>query len=318
MKRENQRKKKKTKTAKTIKRFDPVLKNLFSETAKVILALAGIKESRLKPLPTEIHITKTFRIDMLFESPRKIYQIEIHGYRDPKLPRKMFEYYFAIDLKQREEFRKKRRKKLKDIEQIVIWTGKGKPPPSEYRTKNTIHRYKVIDIKEISPEKFLKSKNPYEVVLALVVGSPHEREKVLPKLIKRLQKISKSREEFIRYIEEITVVARLFDLEIGNKMDWMMKIIEETFPFKEGRKKGRKEGEIIGEKKGKREGLQEAILIDIKVKFGKEKAEFSKPKIQRIDDVRKLRSLKVKVAKAKSWEEFRKYLNSNEFQRKRK
>lgn len=71
------------------RRFDPVLKNLFSETAKVILALAGIKDEKLKPLPTEIHITKTMRADILLESTNKIYQIEIHGYHDPTLPRKM-------------------------------------------------------------------------------------------------------------------------------------------------------------------------------------------------------------------------------------
>ena len=167
------------KEKKTQRRFDPVLKRIFSETAKVILALARIKEKRLrlKPLPTEIHITKTMRADMLFESPRKIYHIEIHGYRDLSLPRKMFEYYFAIDIRQREELRKKQREKLKGIEQVVIWTGKGKPPPSEYRTKNTIHRYRVVDVKEIPPEKFLKSENPYEVILALVVGKPAEKKK---------------------------------------------------------------------------------------------------------------------------------------------
>ena len=64
---------------------------------------------------------------------------------------------------------------LKEIEQVVIWTGKGKPPPSEYRTKTTTHRYKVIDVKEVSPRKFLKSQNPYEVILSLVVGKLSER-----------------------------------------------------------------------------------------------------------------------------------------------
>ena len=295
------------------RRFDPVLKNLFSETAKVILALAGIKEKgRLKPLPTEINITKTLRIDMLLESPSKIYQIEIHGYHDPKLPRKMFEYYFAIDMKQREELRKKQRRKLKEIEQVVIWTGKGKPPPSEYRTKNIIHKYKVVDVKEVSPEKFLNSKNPYEVILALAVGRQSERRQVLPKVIRRLQKISKSREEFIRYIEEITVVAKLFDLEVGKKMDWMMKIIGETFPFKKGLEKGRKEGEIIGEKEGEKKGLQEAILLYIKVKFGRDKARIAKDKIQKIHDIRKLRALHTRIIKSENWSEVRRLITQNE------
>ena len=282
------------------RRFDPVLKNLFSETAKVILALAGIKEKgKLKLLPTEINITKTFRIDILLESTSKIYQIEIHGYKDPSLPRKLFEYYFAIDMKQRQELRKKQRKKLKDIEQVVIWTGKGKPPPSEYRTKNTTHRYKVVDVKEISPGRFLKSKNPYEIILALVVGEPQEREKVLPKVIRRLQKISKNKQEFIRYIEEATIVIKLFDLEVGKKMDWMMKIIEETFPFKEG------------EKRGEIRGLQEAILLDIKVKFGRDKVQLIRPKIQKIDDIRKLKSLHTKIIKAENWSEVQRLINQN-------
>ena len=83
-------------------------------------------------------------------------------------------------------------------------------------------------------------------------------------------------------------------MEVGEKMDWMMKIIEETFPFKEGEIKG----------------LREAILLDIKVKFGKDKAQLAKHKIQKIHSIRKLKSLKIKITKAKSWQEFIRYLNS--------
>ncbi len=102
-------------------------------------------------------------------------------------------------------------------------------------------------------------------------------------------------------------------------MDWMMKIIEETFPFKEGLKKGKKEGREEGKeegreegkKEGKKEGLQEAILLDIKVKFGKDKAQLIKPKIEKIQDIRKLKNLKIKVTKAKNWDEFIKYFKNS-------
>ena len=76
----------------------------------------------------------------------------------------------------------------------MIWGGKEKTPPSEYKTETTSHRYKVVDVKEISPDKFLKSQNPSEVILAVFFGKRREKEKVVQKVISRLRKIAKSDE----------------------------------------------------------------------------------------------------------------------------
>ena len=86
------------------------MKNIFSRTTKTILALAGFKVSRLKPVPTEIRITKRFQVDMLFETHNEIFHIEIQNHPDPSLPERMFEYYFAVHLKQKSELERKTEK----------------------------------------------------------------------------------------------------------------------------------------------------------------------------------------------------------------
>ena len=292
---ETQKAKNKTQKVKSPRRFDPVLKNIFSNSAKAILSLVGIKAEKITPLPSEIHITKTLRPDLLFDTPKFIIHFEIQNFPDPPLPLRMLIYFVLIYLWQEKEVRAGRRKEIKPIVQIVIWAGKGKPPHSEYRTEHTTHKYYVIDMKAISPQIFLKSKNPYEVILALITGGKPQN--TFPKVIKRLQEILKSEDKLLKFIEEVEIFAELF----GFSFDWNMirgKIdITKTSLFRIGKE----EGEIIG--------LQESILLDIKVKFGKDKAQLIKHKIQKISDIRKLKSLKIKVTKAGSWEEFLKSLN---------
>ena len=74
------------------------MKEIFSDTSKVILQLAGFRVRRLKPVPTEICITKTFSIDLLFETRSKIFQVEIQSHKDPSLARRMFEITLQLIL----------------------------------------------------------------------------------------------------------------------------------------------------------------------------------------------------------------------------
>ncbi len=92
------------------RKFDPVLKNIFANSLRAIFTLVGIpaeEVERIKFLPTEIHITKTLRLDLLVETPHYIIHIEIQNFPDPLLPRRMFVYYVSKEL-------------LKYIEEIEI------------------------------------------------------------------------------------------------------------------------------------------------------------------------------------------------------
>ncbi len=165
-----------TKTKQTRRRrFDPILKEIFTNSLRAILSLVGVPPREVKeirPLPTEIRITKTLRLDLLTEIPKFIVHFEVQNFPDPRLPRRMFLYYVSIELWQEREVEQGRRKKdeIKPIIQVVIWLGEGEPPPAEYRTSTTVHRYHVIDMRKVPPDIFLRSENPYEVMLALLAG----------------------------------------------------------------------------------------------------------------------------------------------------
>ncbi len=51
-------------------------------------------------------------------------------------------------------------------------------------------------------------------------------------------------------------------------------------------------------------GLQEAILLDVRVKFGRSKVQLVRPKIEKIKDKRKLKALHIKILRAKNWYNF--------------
>lgn len=55
--------------------------------------------------------------------------------------------------------------------------------------------------------------------------------------------------------------------------------------------------------------MRKAILLDVKFKFGKDKVNLVKQKIENIDDIKKLESIKIKVIRAKNWDEFLKILD---------
>jgi hypothetical protein len=102
---------------------------------------------KVKVISAEISLVKTFRPDILVEADGEIIQVEIQAQQDKNLPKRMFRYYYAIVEKYK-----------KEPTQIVLFVGKGKPPLSEFRTPKLTLKYKVLDMKKIDPDVFIKSK----------------------------------------------------------------------------------------------------------------------------------------------------------------
>jgi flagellar biosynthesis/type III secretory pathway protein FliH len=94
--------------------------------------------------------------------------------------------------------------------------------------------------------------------------------------------------------------------------------IRKTFLYKwgkeEGLKEGLKEGEqrglIKGLKQGKREGLKEGISGIIQVKFGSQRAKQIKNILDKINNINRLEKIKKEVIRAKTWEDFIKFLKN--------
>jgi predicted transposase YdaD len=295
IKKQKQRKKVKHRLKKELKRFDLVLKEIFSRAIRKIIYIAtGEKiEEKLEDINREVKLLKSLRPDMLFKAGDKIFHIEIQAQQDKTLPKRMLLYSVGIE----EKFGK-------EPVQIVLFVGKGNPPPSVFRTEFKFLKFKVVDMKKIDPDEFLKSDKPEEVVLGVLAGKYREKPEVFKKVIRKISKIIKNKKELLKYMEDISFLGGLFDVEIKSEPMPIQIDIRKTLFYKWGEKRGLEKGLKEGEKRGKQEGLKEAILLDIQIKFGKSKVKEIKTILEKVDNVNHLKKIKRKIIEAKTWDDF--------------
>jgi predicted transposase YdaD len=280
-----------------LKRFDLVLKEIFSRAIGKIISIAtGEKiEENLEDINRELKLLKSLRPDMLFKAGEKIFHIEIQAQQDKTLPKRMLLYSVGIE----EKFGK-------EPVQIVLFVGKGKPPPSVFRTEFKTLKFKVVDFKKIDPDEFLKSDKPEEVVLGILAGKYREKPEVFKKVVRKISKIVKNEKELLKYMEYISFLGGLFDVEIKIEPMPIQIDIRKTLFYKWGKEEGEKEGE----KRGIVKGLKKGILMVVQVRFGSQKAKQIKNLLEKINDINRLEKIKKEVIRAKIWEDFIKFLKN--------
>jgi predicted transposase YdaD len=309
IKREHQGEKREYKYKRELKRFDLILKEIFSKAVGIIFWLAtGQKiEGKAKVLSTEIRFVKSFYPDILLEIGGKIIHIEIQAQQDKTLPERMLDYFYAI-----------RKKYGKNPTQIVLFVGKGNPPPSkfelkdEFGTQNLFFNFIVLDMKKINPDVFIKSDKPEEFIVGILAGKFKDKPQTIEKVKKRIAEIVKNEKEIAKYIDSVSFLAGLFDVKIEVKPMPIQVDIRKTFLYKwgeeEGEKRGFEKGKQEGLKEGKQEGLKEglkkAILLDAEAKFGSSKARKIKKLLDKINDITRLEKIKREIIKAKTWDDF--------------
>jgi hypothetical protein len=303
IKKQKQRKKVKYRLKKELKRFDLVLKEIFSRAVGKLISIAmGEKiEENLEDINRELKFLKSLRPDMLFKAGDKIFHIEIQAQQDKTLPKRMLLYSVVIE----EKFGK-------EPIQIVLFVGKGNPPPSYFKSEFKTLKFKVVDMKKIDPDEFLRSDKPEEVVLGVLAGKYREKPEVFKKVIRKISKIVKNKKELLKYMEDISFLGGLFDVEIKAEPMPIQIDIRKTLFYKWGEMEGEKRGEKRGILKGLKEGLKEGILGIIRAKFGGQKAKQFKNFLEEVDDINHLKKIKTEAIRAKTWEDFIKiFKNSN-------
>jgi len=288
--RKQRQRRKGNKYRKELKRFDPILKEIFSEAIGTIYYLATGEKigKKVKVISAEISLVKTFRPDILVEADGKIIQVEIQAQQDKTLPHRMFRYYYAIVEKYKRE-----------PTQIVLFVGKGNPPPSEYKTPRLTLRYEVLDMKKIDPDVFIRSKKPGEVIVGILAGKFKDKPKIIRKVKKRIVEILKNEEKIIKYIDSISFLAGLFDIEVKVKPMPIQVDIRKTFLYK------------WGEREGEKRGLEKGLILGIvQSKFGSSKAKQFKNFLEKIDDINHLKKIKKEIIRAKTWEDFIKFVQN--------
>jgi hypothetical protein len=295
IKKQKQKKKVKYRLKKELKRFDLVLKEIFSRAVGKIISVATgekIKE-KLEDINQEVKLLKSLRPDMLFKAGEKIFHIEIQAQQDKTLPKRMLLYSVGIE----EKFGK-------EPVQIVLFVGKGNPPPSYFKSEFKFLKFRVVDWKKIDPDEFLKSDKPEEIVLGVLAGKYREKPEVFNKVIRKISKIVKNKKELLKYMEDISFLGGLFDVEIKAERMPIQIDIRKTLFYKWGEIEGEKRGEKRGLIKGLKEGLKKAIFLDIQLKFGSSKAKQIKKLLDKINDITRLEKIKKEVIRAENWDDF--------------
>jgi hypothetical protein len=231
----------------------------------------------------------------------------------------MLDYFYAI-----------RKKYGKTPTQIVLFVGKGNPPPTKFELKDEFgaqslsFNFIVLDMKKIDPDVFIKSDKPEEVLVGVLAGKFKDKPEIIKKVKERIVEIVKNEEEIAKYIDSVSFLAGLFDVEIEVKPMPIEVDIRKTFLYKWGKEEGLKEGEqrglVKGEKrgivkglkegekrglvKGLKEGLKKAILSGIKLKFGPSKARQVRSLLVKINDMNKLEKINKELIRAENWEDF--------------
>jgi predicted transposase YdaD len=104
---------------------------------------------------------------------------------------------------------------------------------------------------------FIKSEKPAEVILGILAGKFKDKPKIIRKVKKRIVEILKNEVEIAKYIDSISFLAGLFDIEIKVKSMPIEVDIRKTFLYKWGKEEGLKEGLKEGEQRGLVKGLKE-------------------------------------------------------------
>jgi predicted transposase YdaD len=292
---ENPQREKREENEKRIKRFDPILKEIFSKAAGKIISIAVGEQihQKIEDITSEIEFVKSLRPDMVFRAGEKIFHIEIQAQQDKDLPERMLIYSLAI----KEKFGQK-------PVQIILFVGKGNPPPSFFRDEFTIHKFIVLDMKKIDPDEFIKSEKPEEVIVGILAGKFKDKPQIIERVKKRIVEIVKNEKEIAKYIDSISFLAGLFDVKIKVRPMPIQVDIRKTFLYKWGKEEGLKEGEQRGIVKGLKEGLKKAILSGVKLKFGPSKARQVRSLLVKINDTNKLEKINKELIRAENWEDF--------------
>jgi predicted transposase YdaD len=237
---------------------------------------------------------------MVFRAGNKIFHIEIQAQQDKDLPERMLLYSLAI----KEKFGQK-------PVQIILFVGKGNPPPPFFKDEFTIHKFIVLDMKKIDPDEFIKSDKPEEVIVGILAGKFKDKPQTIEKVRKRIVEIVKNEKEIAKYIDSISFLAGLFDIEIKVKPMPIQVDIRKTFLYKWGKEEGLKEGRQEGLKEGLIKGLREGIFGIVQAKFGSQKAKLIRNLLEKINDINHLKKIKKEVIRAETWEDFIKVLKNS-------
>ena len=187
--------------------------------------LLGIWAVISEELPDDIQHTKERKPDVLkkikdVNGNSFILQIEFQVADETEMIYRMAEYYIML-----------LRVYRLPVKQYVVFLGKAKPKmQTQLTTDNLQFNFEVLSLRNLNYEVLINSNQPEEIVFGILADFGAEAsEKVVTKIIQRLDETSKSPLSFQKYIRQLRVLSKLrkLDLRIEETMESIAKYIDE-------------------------------------------------------------------------------------------
>ena len=251
--------------------YDKVIKENLEQSLKTIIQdIGGIHFIKWQPMPTKMQHTKERDPDelsmvWLLDGSQHILHAEAHLKDEEEVNLRMCDYHIML---------KRKHKKLPIIH-FVLYIGSKDPKHIKgyWQSESMTFNYKVIVLKDIPYETFLKAANPETVVFSILADFHNEDPETVAKKIsmrlKVLAETDSSREKYytqLRVLSNIRKLQPIIDKVMANIFK-MIDISEDPLYVKgikegnvEGEQKGRLEGRLEGEQKGRLEGEQKGKL----------------------------------------------------------
>jgi predicted transposase/invertase (TIGR01784 family) len=249
----------------SINEYDRIMKEniepILLPFAQKLLGLQGAKYTTIKD---DLQVTIERKPDFLkkVKEPKNahsyILQIEFQSTDEKDMVYRMLEYKSLL-----------LRKFKVDVKQVVLYIGKDKlkKMTSNLETNGLSFSYEIVDIKRFNYEDFIESDTPEEVILAILCNFRNTSpQKVIEKVLNKLQKLLKGNNRFGKYLKQLEVLSKLRELQVETiKQTSIMPIVydlETDIRFMQGEARGEAKGEAKVEQ-ARIETAKELLLLNI-------------------------------------------------------
>ena len=227
--------------------YDKMIKENLEKSIKTIIQdIGGIHFVKWQPLPTKMQHTKERDPDelsmvWLADGSQHILHAEAHLKDEAEVNLRMCDYHIML---------KRKHKKLPIIH-FVLYIGNKDPKHIKgfWQSESMTFYYKVIILKDIPYETFLKAQNPETVVFSILADFQNENPEIVAKKIsdrlKALAETDASREKYytqLRVLSNIRKLQPIIDKVMANIFK-MIDISEDPLYVK-GIKEGKFESKI--------------------------------------------------------------------------
>ena len=251
-----------------------ILKNIARDISRHILKLEVSDDIEL--IDKEFCRVEKREADLLFKSKNKIIHIEIQNNNHNAMHKRMLRYfsdiYFEYD--------------NYEIKQFVLYIGREKlNMVSKVILDKISFEYDIIDIAEVSCEKFLTSDDPSAIALAILCDfEDKQKQEVVNTIIKRLLETCDDELEFRSHFKMLEILSTNRDLanELKKGEDMLVVDIEKLPSYELGLEKGLQKGLQKGLKSGLRQVAMSMIKLGVDEKIIKQSTKLSDDELEKL------------------------------------